>query len=62
MSDVTDRIPRSDMTAEQKRRLGALQASMHLLFGNSYNVTAETKCNNVSEILRLARFVNGGDA
>jgi hypothetical protein len=53
MPDVTARIPRSDMTADQRRRIGALQVAKQT-FGTPS--TGE----HVSQLLRLAQYVETG--
>ena len=55
MPDVTDRIPRSDMTADQRRRIGALQVARNT-FGTPS--TAE----HVTQLLRLAQYIQTGSA
>jgi hypothetical protein len=54
MPDVTDRIPRSDMTLSQRRRIGALQVARQA-FG------APSTSEHVTQLLRLAHYVETGD-
>jgi hypothetical protein len=60
VSDVTNKIPRSDLTIEQRRRLGSLQAAAHLIYGTSYNVTVDTKAQWTHKVLALAEFIATG--
>jgi hypothetical protein len=53
MPDVTDRIPRSDMTADQRRRIGALQVAKQT-FGSP------STTEHVTLLIKLAQYVETG--
>jgi hypothetical protein len=55
MPDVTDRIPRSDMTADQRRRIGALQVA-------GQQIGRPSTEDHVDWLLRVARYVEIGGA
>lgn len=57
MSDVTDAIPRSTMTAAQQRRIGSLQAAKTVLQGGGYG--AASIVQNPAEVLRFAKWIEG---
>lgn len=62
MSDVKDTIPRSTLTTEQQRRLGAVQAAKMVLYGQSYNVDANMVVGNMYKLRELANYIYAGDS
>ena len=60
MPAARDEIPRSDMTADQRRRIGALQVAKVILQGASYNPPA-LEGHRVEQLLDLAEFVATGN-
>jgi len=55
MPDVRDTIPRSDMTLDQRRRIGALQVAKQTWGAPSTE-------DHVTQLLRLAVYIEKGDS
>jgi hypothetical protein len=63
MPDVTSYIPRSDLTADQRRRLGAVQAAKHVVWGTHFNSIDKSQLivQHVDDLLLLAKYIETGD-
>jgi hypothetical protein len=64
MSDVTNKIPRSDLTTDQRRRLGAVQAAKHIVWSDGYTNSLDKSqliIQHVDDLLLLAKYIETGD-
>jgi hypothetical protein len=59
VSDTRDAIPRSTMTTDQQRRIGALQSAKAIIGRTAYNAPELTP-RDVASLLEIARYIETG--
>ncbi len=59
MAYARDQVPRSDMTPDQRRRIGSLQAAKRVITGEGYGPNRPQP--SVAQTLRLAKWIEKGE-